>query len=54
MVEAEVDRRTAIDIYQWLWEVCSTKLLSNPIILGDPGVVVQIDESFFWHKPKVK
>jgi len=54
MEEAEVDRHTAIDIYQWLREVCSTKLLSNPIILGGPGVVVQIDESLFRHKPKVK
>ena len=48
-----MDRRTAIDIYQWLREVCSTKLLSSPIVLGGPGVVVQIDESLFRHKPKV-
>jgi len=54
MEEADVDRHTAIDIYQWLREVCSTKLLSNPIILGGPGVVVQIDEFLFWHTPKVK
>ena len=53
MEEADVDRRTAIDIYQWLREVCSTKLLSSPIVLGGPGVVVQIDESLFRHKPKV-
>ena len=33
MEEAEVDRRTAIDMYQWLREVCSTKLLSSPVIL---------------------
>ena len=53
MEEAVVDKRTAIDIYQWLREVCTTKLLSSPIILGGPGVVVQIDESLFRHKPKV-
>ena len=53
MEEADVDQRTAIDIYQWLREVCSTKLLSSPIVLGGPGVVVQIDESLFRHKPKV-
>ena len=53
MEEVDVDRHTAIDIYQWLREVCSTKLLSSPIVLGGPGVVVQIDESLFRHKPKV-
>ena len=53
MGEAVVDKRTAIDIYQWLREVCTTKLLSSPIILGGAGVVVQIDESLFRHKPKV-
>ena len=53
MEEADVDRRTAIDIYQWLQKVCSTKLLSSPIVLVGPGVVVQIDESLFRHKPKV-
>ena len=53
MEEADVDRRTAIDIYQWLREVCSTKLLSSLIVLGGPGVVVQIDESLVRHKPKV-
>ena len=51
--EAEIDRRTAVDIYQWLREVYTTKLLQTPIILGGTGVVVQIDESLFRHKPKV-
>ena len=49
----EVSKETAINVYQWLREVCSTKLLSTPIILGGPGKVVQIDESLFRHKPKV-
>ena len=53
--EAEVDEHTAIDIYQWLREVCTTRLLSDPpIVLGGPGIVIQIDESLFRHKPKVK
>ena len=43
----------AIDIYQWLCEVCTAKLLQTQIILGGPGVVIQIDESLFRHKPKV-
>ena len=53
--EAEVGEHTAIDIYQWLREVCSQTLLSDPpIILGGPRIIVQIDESLFRHKPKVR
>ncbi len=48
--EAEVDAGTAVDIFQWLREVA---LLATPIVLGGAGVVVQIDESLFRHKPKV-
>jgi len=51
--EAEVDKHTAIDIYQWFREVCSTKLIQNRVVLGGPGIIVQIDESLFRHKPKV-
>ena len=43
--EAGVASKTAIDGYQWLREVCSTKLLATPIKLGSPGTVVQADES---------
>ena len=50
---AEVDEGTAIDVYRWLREICSRKLLPMPMILGGPGIVVQIDESLFRHKPKV-
>ena len=52
--EAEVDDGTAIDVYHWLREICSSALLRTPIVLGGNGVVVQIDESVFSHKPKVK
>ena len=52
--EAHVGRDTAINVYQWLREVCTIKLLSMPIQLGGPGKVVQIDESLFKHKPKVQ
>ena len=41
-------------MYQWLREVCSTRLLQDPpIVLGGQGAVLQIDESLFRHKPKV-
>ena len=51
--EIEITEDTACNLYQWLREVCSTKLISSPIILGGPGIVVQVDESQFKHKPKV-
>ena len=51
---AEVDKKTACDVYRWLKKVYSTTLLAIPIVLGGPGVVCQIDEFFFIkHKPKV-
>ena len=36
-------------------DICSWRLLNHdaPLMLGRPGVVVHIDESFFRHKPKV-
>ena len=51
---AEVDKGTAIGVYQWFHEVCSTKLFQTPIILGGTvSTAVQVDESLFCHKPKV-
>lgn len=51
--EAEITEATSCQVYQWLWEVCSTTLLQTPIILGGAGITVQVDESQFRHKPKV-
>ena len=51
--DSKIDIRTGIDVYSWLREVRTTKLLQTPIVLGGAGVVVQIDESLFRHKPKV-
>ena len=52
--ETKVSREMAINVYQWLREVCSTKLLAIPIVLVGPQKVVQIDQSLFRHKPKVR
>ena len=51
--ESRASRKATIDIFQWLREVCSTRLMQQPIKLGGQGKVVQIDESLFKHKPKV-
>ena len=52
--EAEITKHTAIDVFQWLREVCSWRLLNiDDFRVGGPGSVVQIDESLFRHKPKV-
>ena len=48
MEEAEVNKGTEIDIYQWFREVCFT------IVLGGPGKIVRVNESLFRHKPKVR
>ena len=51
--QAKVSEKRTIDVYQYLRDVCSSKLLVAPIVLGGPGVVVQIDESLFVHTQKV-
>ena len=50
---AEVNKETAIDVYQRLRETCSTTLVNTDIVLGGNGVIVEVDESLFRHKPKV-
>ena len=50
---AELTEATSYQVYQWLREVCSTTLLQTLFVLRGPGVIVQIDESQFHHKPKV-
>ena len=42
-LEAEVTEATACAVYQWLREVCTTRLLQTPVSLGGPGTFVQID-----------
>ena len=53
--EAKVTEATAIQAYQYFRDICSWRLVTHdsPIMLGGPGVVVQIDESMFKHTQKV-
>ena len=45
--EAKVTETTAIQVYQYFRDICSWRLVTHdsPMLLGGPGVVVQIDES---------
>ena len=47
-----VSRVTVMQANKFFREVCSFKLLQTPIVLGGPGVIVEIDESLFSHKVK--
>ena len=47
-----LSRPTVIQMFQSMRNICSTKLEQEPIQLGGPGIIVQIDESLFRHKPK--
>ena len=47
--QAKVSEKRTIDIYQYLRDMCSSKLLATPTVLGGPGSVVQIDESVCTH-----
>ena len=47
-----ISAKTTIYYFNLIREVCSQKLCSTLVQLGRPGVVVQIDESLFTHKPK--
>ena len=48
----KISEKTIVQMYQYIRDVCTTKLLNTAAELGGPGVVVQIDESLFNHKPK--
>ena len=54
--EAEVTEATGVQAYQYFRDICSWRLLNRdaPLMLGGPGVIVQIDELLFRHKPKVE
>ena len=47
-----ISRKSLVDVYNFLREVCVVYFQNNPITLGGPGVVCQIDECQFQSKPK--
>ena len=50
-LDADISKSTAIDVYQWFREVCTTTLLNTPIVLGGNGVIVEIGESLYLAQP---
>ena len=47
-----IDRRTITAVYNKLRSLASSWLRADPVRLGGPGVICQIDESLFCHKQK--
>ena len=47
-----IPERTVIRIYSALRRMAVKKLVDNPIRLGGPGIVCEIDESMLSHKAK--
>lgn len=43
----QISKPTLIDHYNFIRDICSWKLLQEPIQLGGPDIIVQIDESVF-------
>ena len=51
-VQLAISATMLVDFYYFLREVCSTALIRNPVQLGGPVRIVQIDESLSAHKLK--
>jgi len=47
-----ISERITLQVYQYIRDICTTKLLHTPPRLGGPGVIAQIDESLFCQKAK--
>ena len=45
--ELRLSSKTVVDWRNFLHEVCAAELLANPVVLGGPGRVVEVDESQF-------
>lgn len=45
--ELEISKSSVIDWNHYLREVCADTLINNPIVIGGPNTIVEIDESLF-------
>jgi transposase-like protein len=45
--ELDISKSTVIDWNMYLREVCADTLLRNPVVIGGPNTIVEIDESLF-------
>ena len=45
--EVKVSPKIGVDWYNFFRDICAEHLLANPIAIGGPGKVVEIDESKF-------
>lgn len=52
MREVPISPSAIIKIFNLLRTLCCRYFMQNPVILGGSGVLCQIDESLFRHKPK--
>ena len=45
--ELDISKSAVIDWNMYMREVCADSLLRNPVIIGGPNTIVEIDESLF-------
>ena len=45
--EIGLNKGTTVDFNMYLREICAMDLLANPILIGGPNTVVEVDESLF-------
>lgn len=50
--EVNVSRSVILKFYSELRKLCGVYFRHNPVFLGGEGIICQIDESLFRHKPK--
>ena len=52
--EVEMQEKSTLQVYQYLRDIYSWHLRNGdaPLMLGGPGVIMQVSESLFRHKPK--